>query len=201
MAKLPLVQIVDGLVEFPQQFQALGRDAGLDDAPVILLPLPRNPGMFFHAVEQPRDVRVTGNHAVGNPAAKQSVRFRAAKDAQNIVLCCGESRRLDQLLRFLRERVGNSEDGDEDLVLRRGNGGRSKSHGGNVVVITTIVKRDIPKPSCPITGRQPHKSRFRNRPQMNLTDEALRPLQSHHGHGMRHVVCRKNFRWILGTPA
>jgi hypothetical protein len=150
VAELPLVQIVDGLVQFLQQSQTLRRDTGLDDASVILLALARNPAVFFHAIEKARHVRIARNHAFGNAATEQAMRFRAAKDAQNIVLGRSEPGGFDQLLRFLGERVGDFEDSDEDLILQWGGGIRSKSHTTNIVVVTTIVKRDILNASYPL---------------------------------------------------
>jgi hypothetical protein len=167
VAELPLVQIVDGLVQFLQQSQTLRRDTGLDDASVILLPLARNPAVFFHAIEKPRHVRIPRNHAFGNAAAEQAMRFRAAKDAQNIVLGRSEPGGFDQLLRFLGEPVGDFEDSDKDFILQWGGGIRSKSHTTNIVVVTTIVKRDMLNASDPlesgaqVTASKPAADEFR----------------------------------------
>jgi len=119
MTELLFVQIVYRLIELLQQFQAFRGDARLDDAPIVFLALARDPSVFLHAVEQASHVGVAGNHALSDAAAKDSVRLRAAEDAQDVVLRAGESGGFEEALGLLRQGVCGFEERDEELVFER----------------------------------------------------------------------------------
>jgi hypothetical protein len=122
VAELRLVQIMNRLIELFEQLQAFGSNAGDDHATVVLLTLAGDPALLFQAIEEAGHVRIAGDHALGNAAAKQSFAFRAAENAQDIVLSGSQAGGLDDLFRILREVIGGFQDGDEELVFERDGG-------------------------------------------------------------------------------
>src|SRR5215468_494191 len=149
MAELSFVQIVHRLVELLQEIQAFRGDARFDDAAIVFLALTRDPGVFFHAVEQTGHIGIAGNHALGDAATENAVGLGAAENAQNVVLCAGEATGLQEVLGLLGKGVGGLEERNEDLVFEKSGfaGGR---HRPILVVITTIVKRKISAAECPL---------------------------------------------------
>ena len=119
VAKLSPVQVVYGLIELFEEFQAIRGDTGLNDAPVVILPLAGDQTVFFHAIQEAGHVRVAGNHSIGDAAAEKTLRFCAAEDAQDVVLGRRKTGRLDEMLGSLRQGIGNFEESNEELVLER----------------------------------------------------------------------------------
>ena len=78
MAELSFVQIVHRLVELLQEIQAFRGDARFDDAAIVFLALTRDPGVFFHTVEQAGHIGIAGNHALGDAASENAVWLGAA---------------------------------------------------------------------------------------------------------------------------
>src|SRR5215469_5525381 len=142
MAELGFVQIVHRLVELLQEIQSFRGDARFDDAAIVFLALTRDPGVFFHTVEQAGHIGIAGNHALGDAATENAVGLCSAENAQNVVLRAGEATGLQEVLDLLGQGVGDLEERNEDLVFEKSGfaGGR---HRLSLVVITTIVKRKI----------------------------------------------------------
>src|SRR5437899_4588568 len=110
--ELPLVQIPHRLVQRLQEFESTSRHARLHHAAVVLLPLAGDPTLFFQAVQKPRDVRIVGDHTVGNGAAGEAFGSGSPQDPQNVVLGAGQFRGARQLLRLLPQGVGGLEHGE-----------------------------------------------------------------------------------------
>src|SRR5271165_7406162 len=146
MAKLILVQLVNGAIQFLQQLQSFGGDARFDHPAIFYLALAEDEFVTLHTVEQASDIRIARNHAFADAAAEQAVGLRATKYAQYIILGGREASGLNELFRFLGEGIGRLHARHEQVILevRSGAGGiGSRSHGKNIVVITTIVKRKV----------------------------------------------------------
>src|SRR5258708_28552770 len=89
--KLPLVKFAHSRVEALQQFQPAACNSRFHHAPIVTLALPRNQVALFHTVQQACYVRIVRNHALGDAAARQPLRLRAAQDTQHIVLRAGKA--------------------------------------------------------------------------------------------------------------
>jgi nucleotide-binding universal stress UspA family protein len=105
MTELSLVHFVHGLVELLELLQTLCGDAGLDDTPIVLLPLARNAALLFETVEKAGHVGVARNHAIANDAAGEALRTGAAKDAKDVVLGASKAVGLDELFGLLGEEI------------------------------------------------------------------------------------------------
>ena len=79
------VDLLDWFVQTIHKFEALGGDPCQHQSPVSAFARARNQAAFFHTVEKPRDIGITGNHAAGNLPAREPLR-RPSQDTQNIVL-------------------------------------------------------------------------------------------------------------------
>ena len=135
VAKLALVQLVDGLIEFLQLLQTLRGDARLDHAAVVGLTLAGDATLLFEPVEQPRHIGVTGNHAVTNHAAGKSFGCSAPENAEDVVLRGGEAAGLDHLFSLLGEAIGNSQNGNEESIFERGDETMGPGTHGDTIVV------------------------------------------------------------------
>jgi hypothetical protein len=142
--ELALVKVENRLVQSFQKAECLWRDARLHDAAVVGLAFPRNQASLFHAVEETRHVRVVGNHAVANAPARQTFGFGSAENAKDVVLRARQASRLEELFRLLAEGISGFQESHKNARLE-GNGGAggfgTRTHGLNIVVTTTTVKR------------------------------------------------------------
>src|SRR5467141_1207466 len=143
--ELALVKFANRLIEGFKKAECLRRDARLYDAAIVGLAFADNQAALFHAVEKARNVRVVRNHAVADGTASQAFGLGPAKNAKDIVLSVRNPRRFQELFSFLAEGIGGLQEGDENAVFQ-GDGGAggfgAQVHGVNIVVITTIVKRE-----------------------------------------------------------
>ena len=149
MAELFFVKLVDRPIQLPQQLQPFRRDPGFDDAAVLCLAFAGDEFLLFHAIEKPRNVRITRDHAFADTAAEEAIGLCATENAKNIVLRGGQAGGFNELLGRLGEGIGGLEDGNEEVVFEVDCGARrigSGIHLANIVVITTIVKRKIYDP-------------------------------------------------------
>ena len=161
MVQLPAVEFLDGRVQFPEDPEPFRRDACFYDAPVFFFARARDQSPRFHAVEQSCNVRIARDHSAADLAAGEAFRPRTAKDAQDVVLCRGKSGRLQQRLASPGQDIGCTEQVDEDLLFQarfRSSNFLSDcaflAHAGIIVVVTTIVKRNIwPPDVSPCTPR------------------------------------------------
>jgi len=119
VAELSAVDLADGAIEAGQQGQAIGGNADEDAAPVLLLPQADDQAAGFEAIEKPRDIRVAGDHALGDLPAKQAV-GRAAQDAKSVVLRGREFDRAQQLGNGAREQVEGTGHFDKDGLFPTG---------------------------------------------------------------------------------
>ena len=120
MPELTLVKLTNRLIQAFEQLEPLRRDSRFHHATVVLLPLPRDQRALFHAVEQPRHVRIVRDHAVSDGAARQTFGLRSAQDPQHVVLGAREPVGFQQLLGLLAQGVGNFLQGNEDVGLQWG---------------------------------------------------------------------------------
>ena len=145
VAKLLFVQFVHGGIEFLENLQPGGSNAGFDHPAVLGLPLARDEGALFHAIQEPGHVGIAGDHAVPDAFAGEAIGAGTAEDAEDVVLGAGEAVGFDQEIGILCQAVSGAQQSDEDLGFEAGGNGfvGFVSHGSNVVVITTIVKRKM----------------------------------------------------------
>src|SRR4029077_10752236 len=97
-------------------------------------------------VEQASHIRIVRNHPVAHNSAGKALRPRATQDSQYVVLRSGQPVRLEELLALLRRKIRCAEKQHGNALLERGLvtvGWARRTHGVNIVVITTIVKRKI----------------------------------------------------------
>src|SRR5258706_3709586 len=87
--QLLAVDLLDWFVQTIHKFEALRGDSCQHQSPVSAFARARNQAAFFHTVQEPRDIGVSGNHAASNLAASEPLR-RSSQDAQDIVLSGGE---------------------------------------------------------------------------------------------------------------
>src|ERR1700730_11010180 len=87
--QLLAVDLLDWFVQTIHKFEALGGDSCQHQSPVSAFARARNQAAFFHTVQEPRDIGVTGNHAAGNLPAREPLR-RPSQDTQDVVLRLGE---------------------------------------------------------------------------------------------------------------
>ena len=143
MVELALVKLANRLIETFEKSEARGGDAGFDDAAVIGLAGTGDEAALLHAVEEAGHIRVVRNHALSDAAAGEAIGLCAAKNAEDVVLSTGEAMGLEELLGFEAERIGGFLEGDEDAVFqgKKGEGKRTATHAGTIVVVTINVKR------------------------------------------------------------
>jgi hypothetical protein len=91
MPELTFVELSNGLVEIFQEFEALAGNARFDNATVVGLARTDDETALFHAVEETSHIWIMRNHAIADAAAREAIRFSAAEDAQDIVLCAGKT--------------------------------------------------------------------------------------------------------------
>jgi hypothetical protein len=143
VVELTLVKLANRLIETFQKNEARGGDAGFDDAAVIGLARAGDEAALFHAVKEAGHVGVVRDHTFADGAARETIRLGSAENAEDIVLRAGQAMGFDELLGLKAKEIGGLQEGDEDAVLQRKNrvGNRAPSHAGNIVVMTTNVKR------------------------------------------------------------
>ena len=122
MAELLFVQFVDWSVELFEDLEAGRRNASLDNAAVLCLPLPRDEAALFHAVEEAGQVGVARDHAIADALAGKAVGSSAAQDAQDVVLSAGQAVLLDQVVGLLAEAIGDAQQGDKEPGLEAAGG-------------------------------------------------------------------------------
>jgi hypothetical protein len=104
-SELAFMKLTNGLIEPSEKIETCVGDAGLHYTTVVPLTLARNQAALFHAVQKASHVGIVGNHTVGNFSACQAVRFRAAQDAQHVVLSAGEAVAFEQLFGVLAQGI------------------------------------------------------------------------------------------------
>lgn len=135
MPKLTFVEIMDGMIEGLEKLEALGSDAGDDDTAVVGLALASDEATLFHAVEEAGDIGVVRDHSFADAAARKTVGFSAAEDAEDIVLSAGKAGVFEKLIGLLNESVGGFDDTDERAVGERGSDGRLASLTHEVTIV------------------------------------------------------------------
>src|SRR5256885_10519079 len=133
-----------GLIELFQYLQPGSGDPRLDHAAIVLLPFTHNQSALFHSVEQASHVRVVRNHPVAHNPAGKALRPRSTQDSQYVVLRSGQPVRLQELFALLCHKIRGAEKQHGNTLFDRGLvtvDGMRCTHGWNIVVITTIVKR------------------------------------------------------------
>ena len=93
-------------------------DARLYHAAIVGLALPGDQAALFHAVEEPRHVRVVRNHTLADGTASQATRLGPAKNAQDVVLRTRKPRGFQKLFCFLAEGVGSLQERHKNAFLQ-----------------------------------------------------------------------------------
>jgi hypothetical protein len=114
--QLLAVDLLDWFVQTIHKFEALGGDPCQHQSPVSAFARPRNQAAFFHTVQEPRDIGVTGNHAAGNLPAREPLR-RPSQHAQDVVLRKGQVLGLEYPIGPACEHVGCAEQIQERCLL------------------------------------------------------------------------------------
>jgi hypothetical protein len=143
VAPLAAMQLVHGLIQFDQQPEPFLGDASLDHATVLRFPRAGDPSAGFHPVEQASDVRIARDEPAADLAAGQALLAGTAKDTQDVVLRPGKAVGLKQGFCATGQGVGRPHEADENVGFEGGLGSEFPFHEPTILVITTIVKRNI----------------------------------------------------------
>src|SRR5580704_8190939 len=132
-------------VEAGQNLEAVGSDPDHYHAAVPGFAAARNQAALFQSVKQARDVRIAGNHAGSNFAARKAL-WSSAQDAQHVVLRRRQILGLENQNQAAGEHVGGARQIQKSGLLRT-LGTTSFVAGPNwfrhaliIVVITNTVK-------------------------------------------------------------
>jgi hypothetical protein len=132
MAEYRSRHAVDVGIQTAENLAAFVRDCHFHDAPVLAAADARDQAKAAQAVDEARDVRIAGDHAVGDLAARQPGRMAAAKNAQDVVLVVREAGGgLEELLPRLHDPFGGDQQAQEDLLLARREGALLLQFTGN----------------------------------------------------------------------
>jgi hypothetical protein len=127
VSKLFAVHFFHRLIQFFQELNSLGGDAGLHHAAILFLTRTRNEPARFQTIEQTRDVRIPRDHSRGDFAARKTVvigvtfavpagaallgvSVRAAKNSQGVILSVSEFGCLESFFERADKQVGNVEE-------------------------------------------------------------------------------------------
>jgi hypothetical protein len=110
---------LDWLIELRKQLQAGGRDAGHHRAAVFGLAATRDEGAPFESVEKASNVRIAGDHAIGDFSAGQAF-GRATQDAENVVLGGRKVLSFENVIEAAGEHVRGAQKVEERSFFGRG---------------------------------------------------------------------------------
>ena len=94
------------LVEFFQKLQSFLSDPHRDDAPVQPFAGARHKPAGLKAVEEARNVRVAGQHPVGDFATGQALKPGPAEDPEGVILRVRKGRRFEGFVDASEKSVG-----------------------------------------------------------------------------------------------
>ena len=117
MGELAFMKVPHWLIQLFQEGQTFRRNPGHDDSAIVFLPLACNQSALFHAVKEARHVRIARNHALADAATQHADRFCTAQNPQYVVLSHRQVVRFDELLGFLGQGIGGSEDCNKKPIL------------------------------------------------------------------------------------
>lgn len=156
VAQLAAVQFVHWFIQFLQQAEPLRGDASFDHTPVLHFARSNDQSAGFHAVEQACDVRIARNETAADLAAGQAFFSSASQDSQDVVLRSGEAVGLEQGLSAACQGVSSAHKAHKDAglegSLRIAFRFRGSLHVQTILVITTIVKRNVAPVSAGNSG-------------------------------------------------
>jgi hypothetical protein len=115
--ELAAVSLADRLVQLGEHPQPLVRDAGDDAAAVFRLALSGDQPARFEAVEQSGDVGILRHHALTDLAAGGAFPFRAAQDAERVVLRRRQVGAADRLGHRARKPLGRAQQAHVHFLL------------------------------------------------------------------------------------
>ncbi len=116
----------DRLVELFEELQPFLSDPNRDDASVQPFAGARHKPAGLEAVEEARNVRVAGQHPVGDFATSQALEPGPAEDPEGVVLCVRKGRRFEGFLDASEKSVGCPLEAEVDFLL--GGPGRRVFH-------------------------------------------------------------------------
>lgn len=112
------MELFDRPVHSTEQLQAGGRDEGLDNPAIILIPSPRDQPAALEAVQQASYIRIATDHAITYVTAWQSFRSTAPKDPQRVVLRWGQAILLEHLRNLAFQSVCGAQYGYKRLLFK-----------------------------------------------------------------------------------
>src|SRR5262249_54262969 len=144
------VELADGLIEFFEDAEAFGGDAGTDDATVAGIALAGNQAAAFGAGQQAGGVGGAGGHFLPGEVAGDAFAVVVgafavtAENAEDVVLRAGEVERLEEVLESAEEEVRGAENVKGDFLFEAVEGfelvdffKKFSGHGITIDVATT----------------------------------------------------------------
>lgn len=117
MGELFAVEFEEGGVDGGEECEAVGGDAGGDDAAVLGVAGSGEQAAGFEAVEEAGDVGIAGDHVTADGFAGHALIAGAAEDAQEVVLDVGEVVGLEEFLEAAEEEVCGAQNVKEDFLF------------------------------------------------------------------------------------
>ncbi len=120
MAQLAAMHALDGAIEPAEETEPDRRDARENRAAISGFPGTSNQAALLEAVEEACNVRIAGNHAIGDFAAGKAF-VGTTQDTQDVVLSCGEAGNLPDRDKAPGKDVGGADYLKEGRFLGRAN--------------------------------------------------------------------------------
>lgn len=112
-----MMSVEYGTFQLRQQLQASLCNPRQDHPAILGVAAPRNQAALLEAIQKPRNIRVSGDHATGDLATSQALR-RPAQDSQHVVLRRRDLGCFQHRLQPPRELVAGEHEVYEDLLLQ-----------------------------------------------------------------------------------
>jgi hypothetical protein len=107
VAELTSVELANRLIEAGEKVETPLGNTRKHPPPIHILPAAPDKPAFFEPVQQPRNVRLTADHAGGDLSTQKTFR-RPSQDAEHIVLVRRKLMFAEKLGRRAREQVGSA---------------------------------------------------------------------------------------------
>lgn len=117
VGELLAVEGEEGVVEFFEESEAFGGDAGGDDAAIAGIASAEDEAPGGEAVEEAGDVGVAGDHVFGDGFAGHTGVAGTSEDAEDVELDGGEAEGFEEFLESAEEEVSGAQDVEGDFLF------------------------------------------------------------------------------------